>query len=457
MAFRTFLSGPEKEYIRQNCLSKTDKEIAKDLNRDVRTIAVARKKLGIEKKQSGKLAAVKPGQQIEKDNSPYAAYASLKLNERQRSEFFKTQLANSVFYANLKLQLTSDELDFYLEEWGSLCIQFEDIVSTEKRQIDEYIKAEILGNRILSNVRITEDEIERLIGEVEEWRRIHPDLENNEEAQERDQQLYNLIRAMQSASSNMSDQYQKNVDTKNKLLNELNARRRDRIDQISKKHTTFLGLVQDIRDKAIKDAQGRHLELVRLAKEKKKAEWRKLAMFPDGSRDSILLDEFSNAPEIDLVRIVEKSTFCDIFAEGTDKTILIVEDDLERSNFFADIFSDNKIEFASNAQKAIEKLDNSSYDLICLDYDLGLQTNGNEVCKHIIDNGLSPNAKILIHSMNEEKKHDMIKTLGQRDIEICSFGNIIKDFKQRSEDAKNDTPRESESSSSTDGNSEPTG
>ncbi len=426
MSRRKGLSPEEIEYIRQNCLSSTDEEMAKHLNRDIRTISSARNKLGIKKGRGGRVHAVDKDEKIKVNTT--AILASQKLNEEQRKEFFKTQLANSLYYDNLKLQLTEDELNFYLEEWGSLCLQFEDIVATEKRQIDEYIKQEIMGNRIMRNVKIAEEEIENITQEIEEWRNNHPSMENDDEAQERDVQLMNLLRTMHSQSSAMSTEYQKIVESKNKLLNELNARRRDRIDQISRKGTTFLSLVQELRDKNTRETQGRHMELVRLAKEKKKNDWRKVVTYPDGSRDCVLMDEGSEADEIQTIRITDKSIFCESYAAQTNKRILIVEDDSKRLQLFADMFNKNNIDFASNADKAIEKLKDQQYDLICLDYDLGLDDKGHRVADYIVKNHVCPQAHILVHSMNSQGRQDMFRILNGRNVEVCPFNDLIKTF-----------------------------
>jgi hypothetical protein len=295
------LKPEELEYIRQNCLSKTDQEMADYLKRDIRTIATARKKLGIKKTKGGRVEI------YDSTNSTKNAVipASQRMTEDQRKEFFKTQLTNSLYYQNLKDQFTKEEIDFYLEEWSSLCVQFEDIVATEKRQIDELIKAEIMGNRILRNVKITEQQIALLIDEVDELRKAH-DMEGDEEAQERDIQLMNMIRTFAAQSQVMSNDYQKNVGLKNSLLNELNARRRDRVDQITKRGTTFLGLVESLRDRDMRENQGRHMELVRMSKEKKRSEWRKPITFADSTQDCVLMDEHSVIPEKEIVRIQEE-------------------------------------------------------------------------------------------------------------------------------------------------------
>jgi hypothetical protein len=297
MAKGTPLKPEEFEYIRLNCLSKTDEELSNHLKRDLRTIVNARRKLGIRKAQRGKIEAIAP-----KTINGIAVPPSQKMTEDQRKQFFKTQLTNSLYYNNLKESFNKEEIDFYLEEWASLCVQFEDIVATEKRQIDELIKAEIMGNRILRNIKVAEDEIKNIVEEVERLRKLK-DMESDEDAQERDSQLMTMIRMMSAQSNAMSNDYQKNVDGKNKLLNELNARRRDRVEQISKRGTTFIGLVEAMRDREMRETQGRHMELVRLAKQKKISEWREPTSFADGTKDCILMDENSILPEKEIVRL----------------------------------------------------------------------------------------------------------------------------------------------------------
>jgi hypothetical protein len=419
------LKPEELEYIRQNCLSKSDEEIANYLNRDIRTVCNARKKLGIKKVQGGRLDVVRSN-----DTNGTLLPPSQRMTEDQRKEFFKTQLTNSLYYNNLKEQFEKDEIDFYLEEWASLCVQFEDIVATEKRQIDELIKAEIMGNRILRNVKITEEEIENMIKEVQAWRAAH-DMENDEEAQDRDNALMSMIRSMSAQSHAMSSDYQKNVDLKNRLLNELNARRRDRVDQLKKSGTTFLSLVESLRERETREQQGRHIELVRLAKEKKRADWRQPTKFPDGTDDCVLMDEESILPTKDVVRLSEMgSRFVEEMSKEAGKKILVIEDDHRRKQFFQTIFKNNNIIFASNNNKAKKRMEeHSDLDMICVDYDIGYDQKSSESIEHILDNDLYPNTKFLVHSMNKTGANQLKNMLtNNRIVEVVPFEEIVKTF-----------------------------
>lgn len=422
----------EVEYVRNHCLTSTDEQMASALGRDVRTIKSIRKKIGIRKGRGGKLEEVNI-------NNPNAAaavkQANLHLTDNERREYFKTQFINSLYYKNLKEQFTKEEIDFYLEEWSSLCLQFEDIVATEKRQIDEYIKMTLMGFRILRNINTVEQEINDIQKEIEELRQNHPDMEKDplsEELRERDSALLNLVMAMNGQSKAMAVDYQRNLELRTKLLGELNARRKDRIDQITKRDKTFLGLLQEFRHREVREAQGRRLELMRMAKEKKKDEWRKPIRYIDNNKDCILLDEFSEIPKADIVYMDKECQTVNDFNKRDDAKILVIDDDSRRLQFFSDAFKGNKIDFASNAEKAFEMLKDSQYDLICLDYDLGLEQKGSEVAEHLITNGSCPNGRILIHSMNKNGAKALYERLkDQREVEAYPFEDLVKTFGEK--------------------------
>lgn len=288
------LTKQDKLFILENCHKMTDDEIATKLGKSLKSVRVHRqKRLKISKGAPpvkhavAKLAkALRQNKNVERE----VVRASLDMSEEDRREFLETQLANSAYWRTLVNQLTKDEQDFYMEEWGGLCLQFEDVVGTEKRQIDELIKAQIFQNRIGRSIKITEEEIEKLSDRIVEFRKNH-DVQKDENAQLIDKALMAMIRQMSGQSQIMSKDWQSFATLKNKILEELNARRKDRIDQLSSSKTTFLGLVEALRDKQVRAVQGNHAELLRIARETKKDNWRKPQVFPDGSSDPILIDD----------------------------------------------------------------------------------------------------------------------------------------------------------------------
>lgn len=292
------LTNEEKRFIQDNCLSMSDKELAEYLKRDRKTIQKFRNSIGIKKRQGGVLSEAK---------TPSANLVnSQKMTEKEKSNFFKMQLQNSLYYENLVQQFSKFEINFYLEEWSSLCIQFEDIIATEIRQIDELIKVEIMSNRLLRSIKLAEDEIDRLAQsltdldkEQEAAEASTPD-EENDAFEQRLELLRAMIRTFSASSTAMTTDYQKLLTSKNNLLAELKARRKDRIEQVNRPGTTFLDVVKSLRDDEQRKIQGRHMELVKIAQDRKMDEWRKPTRFPDGTVDCILLDEHSDIQETDV-------------------------------------------------------------------------------------------------------------------------------------------------------------
>ena len=85
--------------------------------------------------------------------------------------------------------------------------------------------------------------------------------------------------------------------------------------------------------------------------------------------------------------------------------ILILEDDPERMKNFRNAFAKDEIHHAEHAHDAIELLRNNTYDLICLDHDLGgTQINFDpEDCGTIVAQYIQEypvDAEIIIHSYN---------------------------------------------------------
>lgn len=290
------LTKEQRKFIIANSASMSDVEMAKELDVSVVTLRVFRRKAGIKKGMGtgiptfdsvAKTTVTDPTDEKQLEN--LVVRPSIDLDEEGRKKFLRLQLQNTMYWKTVCEQLTVDEQDFYIEEWGALYLQFEDVVSTERRQIDELIKAEIMQNRIGRNIKIVEKEIDNMATRIEKFRQSN-DVTNDEAARQEDQALMIMVRQMSAQSQLMSNDWQKFATLKNKILEELNARRKDRVNELTKSKTTFMGLVEALRDRKVRMIQGRHAEILRLSKENKKNKWRDPVMFPDGKADPVLLD-----------------------------------------------------------------------------------------------------------------------------------------------------------------------
>lgn len=412
---RDKLTEDEKKYISSNLLIKSDISISEHLQRNIKTIRRYRKSLGIKKS---------PGGLIDKaytKGTPDQLKTNKKMTEEDRQNFFRTQLTNSLYYKNLKQQLTEDEMEYYICEHGILYEQFQDVIATENRQVASLIMAEIMGNRILRNIKIAEDELQKVQIEVDEFRVKHPNLENEEEEQARDSQLMNLCRILSGQVAAMTNDYQKNVDLKERLLENLDASRKDRTEQIKKGGTTFIGLVEMLRDRDNREKEGRYLELVRLSREAKAADWRKPKMFPDGKMDPLLLDSESEMPNSDENDIKEVSYLVSKYKDLHGKRILLVSSEKSHYLLFSKFFHANSIELMKEFS---EEQVLFNYDLILFNDKLK-DTSAEVVIDKILEKDTSKTSDILIFTENADfTKAAMNKLIGKRKVEICPFNEI---------------------------------
>jgi DNA-binding Lrp family transcriptional regulator len=104
------------DYIRQYAGKLPDVEIAKNLTISVPTVRKYREQMGIFDKRS---AHVKQGAV-----AANAAMIGKKLSDKQKEEYFKSQLLTSLDYKILKKQFTEEEIDFFIEAWAAYCVQF---------------------------------------------------------------------------------------------------------------------------------------------------------------------------------------------------------------------------------------------------------------------------------------------------------------------------------------------
>jgi len=104
--------------------------------------------------------------------------------------------------------------------------------------------------------------------------------------------------------------------------------------------------------------------------------------------------------------------------------ILILDDMEERHDAFREKFKNIEcnIIHVTTAKECIEALKNNTFDLICLDHDLGGKETGHEVSKWIADNKNThpmDKTKIIIHSYNPVGAIYIFQEL--RDVNIYSY------------------------------------
>jgi len=252
----------------------------------IQTIARARKKMKLTK---GEIVEEKP------EDNQILKSPPIGMPEEEKPYWFVNQFKKTHLYNNLQQQFEQGEILCYLEEYGRLCCQFEDIVFSEFFQIDDFLKHRILINRELN----TQKGIRLQIEAIQKWIISHPMTEEESPAVRTERiNKYKLLDAFSASLSASTKQYESLVKERTKIFDKLAATRRDRIDELRGGKETFLALVTGIQmSTAERQRQGKFAELSRMATHEMKHELRQDIEFPDGEIEPILMDSESEKNE----------------------------------------------------------------------------------------------------------------------------------------------------------------
>jgi len=219
------------------------------------------------------------------------------LTNTEKANWFRDQFKKTHMFLTIKKQFEPDEVNIYVEDFGLLCCQFEDIVVSEFMQVDDFLKQRILIDRQLILIR----SLQREICDMQTWEVEHPkkEGENQDTIRERLMRHRDLKDKYQYLKG-VHDRHDSLIKERQKIYNSLNATRKDRIDELRGGKETFIELVGQLQhSQEDRDRQGRFAELTRLASEDIKEEFRQPAEFPDGSVEPIIMDAETDFGEND--------------------------------------------------------------------------------------------------------------------------------------------------------------
>lgn len=210
------------------------------------------------------------------------------LSSVEKAHWFRDQFKKTHLYTTIKRQFEIEEVNMYVEDFGLLCCQFEDIVISEFMQIDDFLKHRILVDRQLILCRTLQREIDNL----QMWFIEHPRVEH----EDKDVTKYRILQQRQLEDKHrymrsINDRYDALVKERQRIYSSLAATRKDRLDELRGGKETFMDLVSKLQhSQEERNRQGSFAELTRLAAEDVKTEFRKPVKFPDGSVESIIMD-----------------------------------------------------------------------------------------------------------------------------------------------------------------------
>lgn len=210
------------------------------------------------------------------------------LGETEKANWFRSQFKKTHLYITIQRQFEPEEVGVYIEDFGLLCCQFEDIVISEFMQIDDFIKHRILVDQQL----IISHDIQKQIHELQLWFIESPKKEDeNKDALKFRIGQQRVLEEKYRYLKSINDRYDCLVKERAKIYVGLAATRRDRLDELKGGKATFLELVSKLQhSQDERDRQGRFAELTRISSEDIKDEFRKPVEFPDGSVEPIIMD-----------------------------------------------------------------------------------------------------------------------------------------------------------------------
>jgi len=217
------------------------------------------------------------------------------LDYSEKVQWFTDQFMKSNMYANLRRHLKEDEIPSYLDEYGKICCQFEDIVLTEYFQIDDFLKHRILIDRQMALIKSLNERLD----EIEKEALDHP-LKEDSSREERQLHIDRIRRREDIVKriDKSNERYDKLESARDRIYKGLAATRRDRIDELKGGKETFMEIVAALQSsKDERDKQGKYAELSRLAANDVEKEFRKPQEFPDNSLSPIIMDSETSFDE----------------------------------------------------------------------------------------------------------------------------------------------------------------
>lgn len=245
------------------------------------TISRRRRAMGVIKK---------PGETVDIDNvdMPMLDMPPHGLTVSEKAHWFRDQFKKTHLYKTIQKQFEPEEVMVYMEDFGLLCCQFEDIVISEFMQVDDFLKHRLLIDRQLIIAR----SIQRQITDLQGWFIAHP----KQEDENKDTIKFRILQQRQLDDKHRylkvgNDRYDSLVKERQKIYTSLAATRRDRIDELKGGKESFFELVTRLQhSNDERERQGRFAELTKIASEDIKKEFRKPVEFPDGSIEPVIMD-----------------------------------------------------------------------------------------------------------------------------------------------------------------------
>lgn len=272
------MTSADKAFIRDNCLILTAAEIAEVLDRTEEGIALYIKR----NKLSG--GVHKPATEA---RTPTAeALTTTELTPLQ----IQTELRATEAWKMLQQEFTRDELVFFDEKYVDMMMQLGDATATERTQVTQAIKFELLMSRNLVARNRALEEISQLEEMMRQHIKDHGGIFSlTEKARSELLGMENQLNLLRSSEQSKTAEYTKLQERCDKLMESLKATRDKRLDRIQSDKTDFLSVLRELQERDVQDREGRQMELMKLAGQRAKENLGRPIKYDDGNMDNPIL------------------------------------------------------------------------------------------------------------------------------------------------------------------------
>lgn len=171
-------------------------------------------------------------------------------------------IKKTLVWRELKNQFTTTELEKFMFYWRKIVEQFGgDVMATEEMQVVDYIRLELLGDRILSNQQTNLQTISYLEEKIQQ-EKLAGDLD-------RVDLLMNQVESIRRGQESTMKEYKDIFIQKSKLMDQMKGTREARIKHLSStKENVPDWMKQIMLDEATRKKLGLYMAKVRLAMKK---------------------------------------------------------------------------------------------------------------------------------------------------------------------------------------------
>lgn len=251
------------KYIEDNCNLMTLEQIAIDLNRTVEPIK----------------------RYIQENN----LVSQEKSDEERDIIELKKKLRAKHFWPHIVLEFSeaNGELEYFENTWCSLIKQFrEDVTATEEVQIKQFITLQILMHRSMKDRTAHIENVDRL-QTVLNKELMKPEANQN---QTLIQQLENQINALRSSVTAYTKEQVALLDKSQQISKDMKGTRDQRLKRIEDGKDSWVGLLKILDDEAVREREGRQMEIMNLAVQKVKKDMSEYHTYLDGGVDQPFLN-----------------------------------------------------------------------------------------------------------------------------------------------------------------------